>query len=105
MDLGFVVVDLDGKAERGGEVEEARERGREQRTQIEGKEEEFEIAEPGEEEGGGTAEMEGAEIERKEEEDEENGEESKEPWDSLGDLGSEIVGVRNERNGNCPYLG
>lgn len=100
-----MAADLDGKAERGREVEKARERGGEERTKIEGKEKEFEIAEPREEEGSGTAEMEGAEIEREEEEDEENGEESEEPWDSLRDLGSEIVGVSNERNGNSPYLG
>lgn len=81
-----MVVDLDRKAEHGGEVEKARERRGEQRTEIEGEEEQFEIAEPSEEEGRRTTEMEVVDIERKEEEDKDNGEESEEPWESFRDF-------------------
>lgn len=100
----FLLLDLDRKAEHGGEVEEAWERQVGERTEIEGEEEEFEVAEPSEEEGSRTAEMEGVEIQRKEEEDEEDGEEREEPGKSLSDFGSYIVRIANESNGNGPYL-
>lgn len=64
--LGFwrwVGLDFDGETTDGEELGE-RERGVRERAFVEGKEEDFEIGKPGDEEGGGATEMHGVEIKR-----------------------------------------